>query len=89
MPSSRPHLASLVEDFENRGDDTAIVTLRGAREQRTSYRALAVLSRRFASELQLRGIAKGDRVMLRGDNGPSWVAAFFGCVLNGSIPLPS
>ena len=88
MSRSRVHLASLVEDFDKRGSETAIVTFLGLRERRTTYRELARLSRRFACELQLRNIAKGDRVILWGNNSAFWVGAFFGCVLNGSLPVP-
>ncbi len=88
MSSSRLHLASLVDDFEKRGAEIAIVAFHGLRERRTTYRELAVLCRRFACELQKRGIRKGDRVLLWGHNSAFWVAAFFGCVLNGSLPVP-
>ena len=33
----------------------------------------------FAAELDTRGIGKGERVMLWGENCAEWVAAFFGC----------
>ena len=39
-------------------------------------------------ELETRGIAKGDRVMLWGANSAEWVAAFFGCVLSGVVVVP-
>ena len=31
---------------------------------------------------------KGDRVLLWGDNGAPWIAAFFGCVLRGVVAVP-
>ncbi len=88
MSASRPHLASLVEDFEKAGAEIAVVGYRGLRQRRISYRRLASLSRSFASELQGRRIIKGDRVILWGENSANWVSAFFGCLLNGSIPVP-
>ena len=39
-------------------------------------------------ELEARGIAKGERVMLWGENSAEWVAAFFGCALSGVIVVP-
>ncbi len=42
----------------------------------------------FARELHARGISKGDRVMLWGENCAEWVAAFFGCVLRGAVVVP-
>lgn len=77
-----------MDDFDGRGSDTAVVSSRGVRHQRTTYRQLALLSRRFASELQSRQIQKGERVLFWGENSGSWMAAFFGCVLNGTLAVP-
>lgn len=87
-PPDRPHLASLVEDFRRHGDQTAIVSRTGLRQHRTSYRDLAGIAERFAAELHARGIAKGDRVLIWGDNGAAWVGALFGCILRGVIAVP-
>lgn len=84
----RLHLASLVEDFKKHGDQTAIVSRHGLRTGVCSYKALADLTGRFAAELAARGIVKGDRVLIWGENGPEWVAAFFGCILRGVVPVP-
>lgn len=84
----RPHLATLIEDFRKHGDDTAIVTYRGNRRLVASYAQLADLTSRFASELMRRGIGSGERVVIWGQNGVEWVAAFFGCVLRGVIAVP-
>ena len=84
----RANLASLVADFETHGRDIAVVANRGVRETRTTYRDLAALSHRFAAELECRGIRKGDRVLIWGENSTDWVAAFFGCVLRGVLPVP-
>lgn len=88
MAAYRPHLATLVDDFARLGNDTAFVTARGLRQERTSYKHLALLCRRFAAELTKRGIVKGDRILIRGENSAEWVAAFFGCVLRGVLPVP-
>ncbi len=42
----------------------------------------------FARTLASRGIAKGDRVMLWGENSAQWVAAFFGCAVTGAVVVP-
>jgi long-chain acyl-CoA synthetase len=42
----------------------------------------------FASELEARGIGKGERVMLWGENCAEWVAVFFGCALRGVVVVP-
>jgi long-chain acyl-CoA synthetase len=90
MPVSpnRPHLASLLLDLERRGDEPAVVSKHGLRTVRTSYRQLARLAGRCARELQSRGITKNDRVVIWGVNGSEWIAAFFGCILRGVIPVP-
>jgi long-chain acyl-CoA synthetase len=84
----RPHLATLIEDFRRHGKDTAIVTYRGNRRMVASYAQLADLTSRVAGELMRRGIPAGERVVIWGQNGVEWVAAFFGCVLRGVIAVP-
>jgi long-chain acyl-CoA synthetase len=84
----RLHLASLVEDFERHGDQIALVSRRGLRKEITTYRALADLSGRFANLLNSKDIKKGDRVLIWGENGAPWIAAFFGCILRGVVPVP-
>ena len=84
----RLHLATLVEDFKKHGDQIAIVSRHGLRREICSYGQLANLAGRFAAELAARGIAKGDRVLIWGENSKEWVAAFFGCVMRGVIPVP-
>jgi long-chain acyl-CoA synthetase len=84
----RPHLASLVEDFKRHGDQIAIVSRHGLRKEICSYKTLSQLAGRFATLLVQRGIVKGDRVLIWGDNGAPWIAAFFGCILRGVVPAP-
>ncbi len=84
----RPHLASLVDDLRRNGAQTAIVRYRGVRRHATTYADLATLAGRFSAELDHRGIAPGDRVVLWGENSAEWVAAFFGCLLRGVLAVP-
>ena len=88
MPDPRSHLASLVNDFEQLGNDSAVVAPYGLRLHTTSYSELARLTRRFAAELEGREIRKGDRALLLGENSGQWVASFFGCILRGVLPVP-
>jgi long-chain acyl-CoA synthetase len=85
---ARANLATLVSNFDLHPRDIAIVAPRGVRHRRITYSQLATLTRRFAAELARRSIQKGDRVLLWGENGPEWVAAFFGCILRGVVPVP-
>ncbi len=71
-----------------RKHELAYVYRRGFRTLRWTYRELAQLAFRFARELEARGIGKGDRVLLWGDNSAEWVSAFFGCMLRGAVAVP-
>jgi len=42
----------------------------------------------LASELETRGIVKGNRVMVWGENCAHWVAVFLGCALRGVVVVP-
>jgi long-chain acyl-CoA synthetase len=65
-----------------------VVAHRGNRRYVTTYGELAQLSGQFAAELERRGIAAGERVVLWGENSAEWVGAFFGCLLRGVIAVP-
>jgi long-chain acyl-CoA synthetase len=71
-----------------RQNEIAYVHRRGLRTLRWTYRQLGELAFRFARELEARGIGKGDRVLLWGDNSAEWIAAFFGCMLRGAVAVP-
>jgi long-chain acyl-CoA synthetase len=71
-----------------RNREIAYVNRRGFRTLRWTYRQLAEMAFRFARELEARGIGKGDRVLLWGDNCAEWVGAFFGCMLRGAVAVP-
>jgi long-chain acyl-CoA synthetase len=71
-----------------RGSEIAFVHRRGFRTLRRTYRQVAELAFRFARELESRGISKGDRVLLWGDNSAELVSAFFGCMLRGVVAVP-
>jgi long-chain acyl-CoA synthetase len=79
-----PYLA----EFRALGRAPAYVYTRGYRTMRWSYRDIAEQAARFARELEGRGVARGDRVLLWGPNSGEWAAAFFGCVLRGAVAVP-
>jgi len=68
--------------------EIAVVWRRGYRTLRWTYADLLHNSTQFAFELDLRGIAKGDRVLIWGENCGEWVAAFLGCMFRGVIAVP-
>jgi long-chain acyl-CoA synthetase len=68
--------------------EPAIAWRRGYRTVRWSWGDLRREAKRFAAELTSRGIAKGDRVLLWGENSGEWVAAFLGCIFAGAVAVP-
>ena len=53
-----------------------------------TYEQVLEMASQFCRELERRGIKKGERVMLWGENCAEWVAAFFGCAMCGVIVVP-
>ena len=88
LSMERHSVGSWVDDFLTQGSEVAYVQRRGYRTERVSYRDVAELAFQFARELEGRGLEKGDRVLLWGENSAEWVAAFFGCALYGAISVP-
>ena len=54
----------------------------------TSYAALLEDARRWAARLATRGVSRGDRVALLGDNGEPWIAAYLGALQLGAVAVP-
>jgi long-chain acyl-CoA synthetase len=87
MPE-RQTLLSYLDDYARRGNATVISHHHGFRTLHWSYERLAQEARRFARELQARGIRYGDRVLLCGENSPEWATTFWGCCLTGAVLVP-
>jgi long-chain acyl-CoA synthetase len=81
-------LLDYLDKFARLGGETAFARRRGLRVVRWSYARLAATAFQFARELESRGVARGDRVMVWAENSPEWVAAFFGCLLCGAVVVP-
>jgi long-chain acyl-CoA synthetase len=60
----------------------------GYRMEWFTYGQVLEMALSFCRELEARGIGKGDRAMLWGENCAEWVAAFFGCALRGVVVVP-
>jgi long-chain acyl-CoA synthetase len=84
----RDHLATLLDDFRRYDRQIAVVRHQGNRRRATTYGEIARLAGRFAALLVQRGIGPGDRVLLWGENGAEWIAAFYGCMLRGVLAVP-
>ncbi len=75
-------------NFESHRTQIAYRQRRGYRMESYTYGEVLSLARGFERLLEQRGISKGDRVMIWGENSAEWVAAFFGCVLRGVVVVP-
>jgi long-chain acyl-CoA synthetase len=84
----RRSLLEYFDNFHDYGSEAAYVHRRGYRTVRWSYREVAEAASQFARELESKRIAKGDHVLIWGENCAEWVAAFFGCVLRGAVVVP-
>ena len=77
-----------LEHFHAHSEERAYRQRRGYRTESFTYGEVMGMAAGFAAKLDARGIAKGERVMLWGENCAEWVAAFFGCALCGVIVVP-
>ncbi len=84
----RVSVSDWLSDFLKHGSECAYIQRRGYRTERWSFRMVAEMAFQFARELAERGIGKGDRVLIWGENSAEWVAVFFGCALCGAIAVP-
>jgi long-chain acyl-CoA synthetase len=77
-----------LQHFRAHSQERAYRQRRGYRAESFTYAEVVEMACGFARRMEARGIAKGDRVMLWGENSAEWVAAFFGCALLGVIVVP-
>jgi long-chain acyl-CoA synthetase len=79
---------TLLTNFQAHQHERAYGQRRGYRMEWFTYGQVLEMAAWFAQELERRGIGKGERVMLWGENSAEWVAAFFGCALRGVVAVP-
>ena len=84
----RSTILEYLENFQRHAREAAYVQRRGYRTQRWTYGDVLSSAYRFARELESRGIGKGDKVLIWGENCAEWIAVFFGCVLRRAIVVP-
>jgi len=72
---ARQSLIEFFEEYDRLGEEIAIAQRRGYRMERCTYGRVAETARAFAAELEARGVAAGERVLLWGENSAEWVAA--------------
>jgi acyl-CoA synthetase (AMP-forming)/AMP-acid ligase II len=79
----------LLHRAETMPDAIAIGFLQDEAKETLTYAGLTERARRFTGLLRSHGCAPSDRVMLLVPPGFDYVAAFFGCLFAGAIPVPS
>ena len=84
----------LAENVRLRGDKTAMILAHldgaGFADERWSFREFEDCILRMAAGLKATGnLQRGDRVMLRLENGIDYCLLFFACLAAGYVPLPS
>jgi long-chain acyl-CoA synthetase len=60
----------------------------GYRPRSYTYAGVVRAARIFAGRLRQAGIGKGDKVLFWSENRPEWVAALWGCLIEGVIAVP-
>jgi long-chain acyl-CoA synthetase len=75
-------------NFQAHHDERAYGQRRGYRMEWFTYGQVMEMAIRFCRELEARGIGKGERVVVWGENCAEWVAAFFGCAMRGVVVVP-
>jgi long-chain acyl-CoA synthetase len=85
---TRQTLLTYLDDYARRGDEIFFANHLGLRTIHWSYARLAAEAHSVAYELQARGVQRGERVLLCGNNSPEWIAVFWGCCLRGAVVVP-
>src|SRR5208283_2272459 len=78
----------LLANFQVHQDERAYGQRCGYRMEWFTYGQVLERALQFAGDLEARGIGKGERVMLWGENCAEWVAAFYRCALWGVVVVP-
>src|SRR5262245_6443609 len=86
----QPAPQTLLEFFAGFAEypDECLVYHDGYRTFSYSYRGVARAARIFVGRLRDARISKGDKVLFWSENRPEWVAAFWGCLMEGVIAVP-
>jgi long-chain acyl-CoA synthetase len=77
-----------LENYNSHRAQRACRQRRGYRAESFTYGEILDMACGFAHKLEARGIVKGDRVMVWGENCAEWIAVFFGCAFAGVIVVP-
>jgi len=75
-------------NFQAHRDERAYGQRCGYRMEWFTYGQVLEMAIQFAGDLDARGMGKGERVLLWGENCAEWVAVFFGCAMRGVVVVP-
>lgn len=81
-------LLDLLPRFRDLGDREAVRYFNGYRTWILSYRDLYRRTAALNRQLRERGLGKGDRLLLWGENRPEWLVAFWAAVASGVELVP-
>lgn len=81
-------LQLLEEATERKQSAPALSLFQGTERVDVSYRELYARARAVARRLEEAGLERGERVLLAGDNHPSWAIACFGVLFAGGVLVP-
>jgi long-chain acyl-CoA synthetase len=86
---SRPVLTDFFGPVvQEHGDRQALRWRQGYRHYGLTFTQMARAIQAAARRLTADGVQPGDRVLLSGPSGPTWVVSFFGIVLAGGVVVP-
>ncbi len=77
-----------LDHFQAHRHERAVRQRRGYRTESFTYGEILDMAFCFTDKLEMRSIAKGDRVMVWGENCAEWLAVFIGCAMRGVIVVP-
>src|SRR4026209_1042490 len=60
----------------------------GFRSRAHTYDDVVAGARNFAARLSAAGLTRGDAVLFWAENRPEWIAALWGCLLQGIVAVP-
>ena len=81
-------LLDLLPDMRRLSDCEAVRFHTGLRTIKLTYKELLAGIGGFIDFLDERGIRKGDRLLIWGENRPEWLIAFWGCLASGVAVVP-
>src|SRR6478735_7570769 len=85
MPTS--FLQRIVESFEQRSDRIGMRIV-GVEGSEFTFGEMLRQARGIAYNLRQKGVEPGERVVLIGDNHPSWELAYLGTIFAGAVIVP-